>query len=311
MYAYICIHPMYVWNWLIIKWIISEKHDVLVCCLEVLKFFQKKKCFYFHNSIEKKSCEDTRKLLIFCFLAIVLISWGDAQHSATCRQIPFHWQEWEVIAQPAGQSLDGRTDFRCVSTCWRSMEFNGHVAAASRGGDIMVSGYLKTDCSDPSPSNEEGLPSAFLSSPPPPPPFLSHPPLTSPSFGLFHTFLLPSNSFNFSPVFCPFVLPKNAKMFHVNCWFIANFLWIFYKQKPVAVKVWVWANKPKTEKKWSPAVAKKQQNTKIWSFVLHAEWMTKSHTGLALLRCLPVKDTLGWSVCVSTEYEKRSLNSAW
>lgn len=85
------------------------------------------------------------------------------------------------------------------------MEFNGHAAAASLGGDIMVSGYLKTDCSDPSPWNEEGLPSAFLSSLPPPPPFLSHPPLTSPSFALlFHTYLLFFNSFIFSPFFATF-----------------------------------------------------------------------------------------------------------
>lgn len=58
------------------------------------------------------------------------------------------------------------------------MEFNGHTTAASLSDDIMVWAYLKTDCSDPSPRNEEGLPSPFLS-PLPHPPFLSHPPLTS------------------------------------------------------------------------------------------------------------------------------------
>lgn len=86
------------------------------------------------------------------------------------------------------QAVQRQPDFRCVLTCWWSMEFNGHAAAASLGGDIIVSSYLKTDFSDPSPQNEEGLPSAFLSSLPPPPPFLSHPLLTSPSFTLLsHT----------------------------------------------------------------------------------------------------------------------------
>lgn len=102
-------------------------------------------------------------------------------------------------------SVGWRTDWRtdcltdwlstCTWTCCWSMEFNGHAMAASPSNDIMVWAYLKTDCSDPSPRNEEGLPSPFLS---PPPPFLLHPPLTSPSFALlFHTLLLSFNSFNF------------------------------------------------------------------------------------------------------------------
>lgn len=43
------------------------------------------------------------------------------------------------------------------------MEFNGQSITASLTNDIMLSGYLKTDCSDPSPWNEEGLPSPLLS----------------------------------------------------------------------------------------------------------------------------------------------------
>lgn len=199
------------------------------------------------------------------------------------------------LSLAAGRSLDCLTDFRCVSTCWRSMEFNGHAAAASLGGDIMVSGYLKTDCSDPSPRNEEGLPSAFLSSPSTPPPFLSHPPLTSPSYALlFHTLLLSFNSFNFSPLFCHFLRRNNAETFLVSCDFRAKLFPIILLTKGCCWKGMGTTKSTKKLGEMKSRCSNKNKNNKILSFVCRAELVAKSHTGQILKRfCFR---QFGWSL---------------
>lgn len=122
-----------------------------------------------HIRVKKKKKLGWKKSDVICCWSLNILQEIEKFHFlwswTTFRRIPF-------IGSSTAKTV---TNFRCVSTCWRSMEFNGHAAAASLGSDIMVWGYLKTDCSDPSPRNEEGLPSAFLSSLPPP----SSLPLTS------------------------------------------------------------------------------------------------------------------------------------
>ncbi len=100
------------------------------------------------------------------------------------------------------------------STCWWSIGFNGRSLTASLSGDIMVSGYFKTDCSDPLPWNEEGLPSPLLSCCLlPSPPFLSplspHITFPSPHSSLSSPFCCVLKSlYFFWPLLFPFGFPS-------------------------------------------------------------------------------------------------------